>query len=197
LLHEATQARLALETCLAEIRSGADFAAARRAYGTPAAPALGQALVRLFDATHVEAPPAELYYPVTWQRRGRPLPAETLVDEIRRLRADGLAATEDALAPGQDPGLPGIRFHRIPPPGEPVSLVYSGDARPPWVLGFEHIDDVIAPAPIHHGGFEVRLADPDPDEVDEWVGDPVAYLDAVADALRATALPWSRSRSRT
>ena len=189
LLHEATTARADLQAWLGTVRRGPTFQAARKALATPSSSDLATALAALFDDAHVEPPPAALHHPLEWQRRGRPRPIPELVDEVTRLQREGLSGESDPLTPGVDPDLPGVRFHRSAPAGEPVSLLYRAEARPAWVLGFGSSDDVVVPGARSRATFVVHLAEPDSLELDEWLDDPTAFLGALTTALAAAGIP--------
>ena len=69
----------------------------------------------------VAAPPP-LFHAVVWLRRGRPRPADEVAADVVAAARRGLAADDDALAPGVDPELPGRAARQSSPPAAtPVS----------------------------------------------------------------------------
>ena len=204
LLAEAGTARDALERWLAAVRSSAAYRVATALAASRADPPggdpgpLGAALVDLFDgATVVAPPPPVLYHAAAWQRRGRPRAAGEIADDLARLRTDGMPGDGDPLAPGVDPGLPGVLLHRTPPAGEPVYLVLRDAALPSWVLAFADRDDVVAPGARLRRPFTVGLAAPDDDDLDGWLLDPPAFANALAAALAARGVPLDPSTAST
>lgn len=126
------------------------------------------------------------YFVPPWQRRGRPLPAEQVAADLAALRAAGIAATGDDLAPGVDPELPGVVLAASMPAGVPIAARYDGDRLP--VPSFRLGDDqILLPVDRFVLPFEVALA-PAGEPLDEWVADPEGYLRALGDACRAHGL---------
>jgi hypothetical protein len=185
---EAADARARLVGWLAAIRASAAYARAVDALAGGDSTALRSALPALFDGVAVVAPPAVLFHPVPWQRRGRPRPAGEIADELERWRAEGLPGERDPGAPGVDPALPGVVLQPAPPVGAPVYVAVSGNARPPWVLELAGSGDLVVPGERWRTAFAVALALPE-DDLDAWVLDPLAFRSELEAALAARGLP--------
>jgi hypothetical protein len=186
---DAVAARVALEGWLAELRASPAHRTAVAALAAGDDAALRVALLALFAGVEVVAPSPDLFHPVAWQRRGRPLPADAIAADLVRLRADGLAGDDDVAAPGVDPGLPGVIMSAAPPLGAPVYVVLRDAARPAWALRLVATGDLVVPGTRLVTPFTVGLAAPDDDDLDEWTLDPAAYHDELAAAIGARGLP--------
>jgi len=186
---DTTTARASLEQWLAAVRASAPYRAATAALADGDDGALRTSLAALYDGVTVAPAPDALFHPVMWQKRGRPRPAGEIAHEIARLRAEGLPGDGDADATAVDPGLPGVVFHRAPPPGAPVYLAVRGDARPAWVLDLTTTGDVVVPGARVRLPFAVALADPDADDLDAWALDPTDFHRDLTAALRAAGVP--------
>jgi hypothetical protein len=188
LLADAEAARTSLAGWLGRVRHSAPYRAAVAALAAGDDAVLRASLATLYAGVAVAPAPDALFHQVAWQRRGRPRPAADVARELARLRADGLPGDGDAEAPGVDPALPGVLFHREPPPGAPVFLALRGDACPPWVLALP-TGDVVVPGAIVRVPFVVATADPDAEDLDAWTLDPLAFRDELVAALRAEGVP--------
>jgi hypothetical protein len=191
---DTAAARAALDAWLASVRSGPPYRAAVASLAAGDRSAATAALADVFDDVRVVLPPAVLYHPVAWQRRGRPRPAAELVDELVRLRSDGLPGDDDPAAPGVDPALPAVRLHTEPPLGAPIHLVVAGAMLPSPVLLLGTTGDVLVPGPQLAVPFAVGLADPDDEDLDAWALDPAALRRDLADALAARGIPLAEKR---
>jgi hypothetical protein len=178
----------ALAAWLGTVRTSATYRRAVDALGRGDDLALRASVHELFAGVRVVEPPAALFHAVTWQRRGRPLPAADVVTGIVRLRDDGLPPEHDETTAGVDPELPGVILQVAPPLGAPVYLVFRDAARPAWVVELPS-GDVVVPGSTFGARFTVGLADPDDDELDGWTLDPATYRRELTAALRARDLP--------
>jgi hypothetical protein len=185
---DATAARTALAGWLADVRASPAYAAAIEAVSRGDA-SVYDAWPAVFAGVAATAPPAILFHPVDWQRRGRPRPAAEIADDLAAWRDDGLPGEDDPLAPGVDPALPAVLFHAEAPAGAPLCVAVRGDARPPAVLRLASSGDVLVPGARARLAFAVSLAAPDADELDAWTLDPVAFHRALVDALAARDVP--------
>jgi hypothetical protein len=186
---DATRARISLERWLEDVRTSAPYRSAVTALAAGDDAGLRASLAALYDGVTIATAPDPLFHPVAWQKRGRPRSAAEVADEVARWRAEGLPGEGDADGPGVDPDLPGVVFHRAPPPGEPVYLTLRRDARPAWVLDLGATGDVVVPGARVRLPFVVTLADPDADDLDAWTLDPAAYRRDLGAALRAAGVP--------
>jgi hypothetical protein len=195
-LDAARAAALAADAAGAIARARAWLAACRDAPAYHAAVAaharadwgtLAATLPDVFDGLAVATPPAALYVPVAWQRRGRPRPAAEVAEECARLAREGLVGEGEPDLPGTDPALPAVVLRAEPPLGEPASLVVDGAGLPPCVLRLEATGDYLVPARRLAVRVAVRLA-ADDDELDEWTLDPARYRAELAAALAARGL---------
>jgi hypothetical protein len=141
------------------------------------------------DLTAVPQPEAAYWTP-TWQRRGRPRPADVVAAEFDGLQTEGIPATGDDLTPGVDPELPGVLLASGMPLGSPLALRYDGHLLPQSSLRLGD-DVVLVPSDRLHLPFTVALAAAD-EPLDEWVADPAAYLDALERACRQRGLAVGR-----
>jgi len=177
----------ALAAWLGTVRASTAYRRAVDALGRGDDPALRASVPELFAGVRVVDPPAALFHPVTWQRRGRPLLAADVVTGIVRLRDDGLPSEHDETTAGVDPDLPGVMLQVAPPLGAPVYLVFRDAARPAWVVELPS-GDVVVPGSSLRAPFTVGLADPDDDELDGWTLDPTTYRRELTTALLARDL---------
>jgi hypothetical protein len=190
---DADAARASLTVWLATVRASAPFQQAVAALERSDDRRLQEALLDVYDAVAIVEPPAALLHPVAWQRRGRPRSADEVVQDLVRLRDEGLPGDDDPGAPGIDPSLPGVILHATPPPGAPVYLTLRGLIQPQWVLALAMTGDFVIPGSRRILPFAVSLADPDADDLDGWNLDPIAYRQSLETALRANGLPLDDS----
>lgn len=190
---DAGAARVALAAWLATVRGSTSYQHAVAALGGADDRSLQDALLEIYDGVTVVEPPTALFHPVTWQRRGRPRPANEVAQDLARLRTEGLLGDGDPGAPGVDPSLPGVVLFPGPPPGAPIYLTLRGPARPPWVLALAATGDLVIPGARAILPFAVALADPEDADLDAWNLDPVAHRRGLELALRAAGLPLDGS----
>ena len=88
---------------LAAVRAAPEYRAAVAAHAAGDAAALAAALPAIFVGLEAVGGRPDLFYPVAWQRGGKPRPVADIVAEVQRCRDDGLPAEGDDVAPGTDP----------------------------------------------------------------------------------------------
>lgn len=126
LLGTARDLAARLRALLGEVRDAPEYRAAMTAHAAGDHAVLARTLPAIFAGLERVAPPAALFVPIAWQRRGRPRPAVELAAEVVALRDTGLEAEGDDLSPGADAALPAVVLLAAPPPDEPVVLRVPG-----------------------------------------------------------------------
>jgi hypothetical protein len=177
-----------LRDLLRATRDAPEFRAAVLAQAAEHHATLAALLPRLFDGLeHVGAPPA-LFRSVDWLRRNRPRPAADVVEDVVRLRDDGIAAEGDPQAPGIDPELPAVAL-QVDPPAEPILLRFAGSDLPPAVFAVRDTGEHLVHVSLLRTPFEVVLpAELDPEELGEISLDHPRYRAELERALAQTGL---------
>jgi hypothetical protein len=186
LLDVLTTANRATRRLIDDVRSAAIYRRATEAQTAGDMDRLTAFLPSIFADLEAAAPPPAAFWTPTWQRRGRPLPADRIAADLLELRTNGIPAIDDDLSPAVDPELPGVLLSSTGPLGAPLALRYDAAVLPAPCLRLGE-DQVLMPGPRLRLRFAVALASPD-EPLDEWVADPATYLDALGVACRHAGL---------
>jgi len=173
---------------LAAVRATPEYRAAVAAHAAGDAAALAAALPAIFVGLEAVGGRPDLFYPVAWQRRGKPRAVADIVAEVQRCRDDGLPAEGDDVAPGTDPELPAVVLQGEAPPDEPVVLRCSAAMRGQPIYRLADTGEVLVYAPRLRAPFTVLLRDTSAGEDDDAPLDP-AWRTALGAALAAAGVP--------
>jgi hypothetical protein len=172
LLAEAGVAVARLRELLAGVHHAPEYRAALVARAAGDQDTLGRTLPHVFAGLERLARPPDLFAPVGWRRRGRPLPAAEVAAGVLACRTDGIAAEGDDLTPGTDPRLTAVTLAAAPPADEPVLLRFPGWTLPLPVYRLVDIDAHLVYCDALRAPFVVRLAagpgDEDPRVAVDW-----------------------------
>jgi hypothetical protein len=111
-----------LRGVLAAIHGSPEYRTAVTARAAGDQATLARVLPEVFSGLAALTPVPDLFAPVAWRSRGRPLPAAVLAGEVAALRTNGLTAEGDDLSPATDPLLTAVSLADAPLDDEPVLL---------------------------------------------------------------------------
>jgi hypothetical protein len=177
LLREVADTNQDLRRAIETARASTTYRRAVEARASGDQGTLVRLLPQIFADLRVTGRPSAVFWTPTWQRRGRPLPADVVGEGLRDLETTGVPSMNDDLIPGVDPELPGVLLSTTPPFGSPLAVRYEAAVLPETCLSLGD-DQVLVPCDGLRLPFEVVLASPD-EPLDEWVSDPTSYLNAL------------------
>lgn len=189
LLAEAQAVVRDLRAALDAIRSAPDYAAAVAAHAAGDMATLAVLLPTIFAGLELVDHPCDLYQPVVWRQRNRPLAADVVADAITALAADGIPAPIDDLAPGADPDLPAVALADTPPDGEAVVLrLTAADLPAPLCRVTDTGEILVHSAPLRVPFCVLLRTTLTDDEVERTPVDWQPWRRALRAALRARGL---------
>jgi hypothetical protein len=178
---EARAFVVALEAIVAEVLAGGPYRDAVAAYDRGDDVRLHPLLLQIFADLADGPTDGDLFVAVDWSGRRGPRPAEEVAAAIDALRADGIPAVGDLLAPGTDPELPAVTLSTTWPDGAPVALACRAqDLDVPSLVG--PAGEVLVHRPRLRVAFAVVLQT-DREAVDDWVEDLAGYRRTLAALL--------------
>ena len=122
LLQEAGTLLERARAFLGSIHAAPDYRDAVRAHAAGDQATLARIVPALFAGLEAASPPAALFHPVAWLRRGRLRPVAEVTADVLRAASDGLEAEGDDLSPGADAALPAVVLSAERPAQEAVVL---------------------------------------------------------------------------
>jgi len=174
---------------LSAARAAPEYRAAVAAHAASDVRTLAATLPEIFVGLEAVSGSPELFYPLAWQRRGKPRPVAEVVAEVKRCQEDGLPAEGDDVAPGTDPELPAVLLLAEPPADEPVVLRCAASTRGQALYRLTDTGEFLVYAPRLRVPLTVVLRRIPADEDDDAAPVDPAWHTALRAALTAAGVP--------
>jgi len=188
LLGEAHALAARVHAVISAAHAAPAYRAAVAAFAAGDRAALAAAVPAVFaDLEAVPTPPA-LFYPLAWQRRGRPRRVADVVADVARCRDAGIDAEGDDVVAGTDPDLPAVVLAGDVAGDEPVTLRFGAGTVGEPVYRIADTGEFLVYVPRLRAPFTVVLRRTLEAEDDEGAADFPAWRAALAAALTTAGI---------